>query len=156
MEAKGYTLLELLFTLSIIAILSLSTMVSLSYFTKKNEQQVIVDEIRTAVQFAKLQALNFGNQVVLSPLNSTNDWSKGMILVQFSKKNNKNETVYQWRWHHPHWLLEWSGVNSLNKITLSDRPLNAMSNGHFKLTNIHTKEHAVIVLNRLGRISIKS
>lgn len=156
MEAKGFTLLELLFTLSIIAVLSAVCGVSLSYFTSKNEQQVILDEIRSAIVYAKLQALSLGDQVVLSSLDNTNNWSQGMVLVHFNKKNNNKETLYQWRWHHPHWLLEWSGMNSYNKLILSNNPLTAMSNGHFKLTNIHTNEHLDIVLNRLGRIRIKT
>lgn len=150
MKKSGFTLIELLITLALIAILSLLSIASSTLFIRKNEQQVIVDEIRAAVQYAKLQAVNRGGEVFLSPLDQSLDWSRGVVLTEANKK----EILYQWQWHHPHWVLSWSGVRSSHKITFSNNPINSISNGRFQLTHVDAKKPINIVLNRLGRIRI--
>jgi len=156
MKLKGFTLIEILFSLVLLAILSLIGIASSSYFIQKNEQQIIVDELRTVLNYAKTQAVSRGNPVSLSPLDPTKNWSHGIVLTQFNKKFNKTETLYQWQWHHPHWVLEWSGISSSNAIVLSNNPINAISNGHFTLSHVPTNKSILLVLNRLGRLRHKS
>ncbi|MFI4955450.1 MAG: GspH/FimT family pseudopilin [Gammaproteobacteria bacterium] len=155
MEIKGFTLIELLFTMILFATLAFLGVASTSYLMDKNEQQTLTDEIRSAVQYAKIQAIVLGNPVCLSALDPNFNWSKGMTLTRLSKKTNEKELLYQWQWHHPHWIVAWSGINSPRKIIVSNNPITAISNGQFRLTNIQTKVEVVLVLNRLGRIRLK-
>ncbi|MGL5742497.1 MAG: hypothetical protein ACRCXC_08075 [Legionella sp.] len=64
--------------------------------------------------------------------------------------------IYYWQWHHPRWILNWSGVSSKDKIIVSNTPYQAISNGHFTLINRHTNEQVMLILNRLGRIKVSN
>jgi prepilin-type N-terminal cleavage/methylation domain-containing protein len=156
MNLRGFTLIEVLFVVMMIAVLSLIVVTSASFMIHKNERQTLVEEIRTAIQYARMQAISLGHPVSLIPLDTELNWSKGMMLTQNNSKTNKTDTLYQWQWHHPHWSITWSGVNSPNKITLSNNPINAISNGTFVLFDTYTKERVAIILNRLGRIKVVS
>jgi prepilin-type N-terminal cleavage/methylation domain-containing protein len=156
MKIKGFTLLELLITLVLLVTLSTLSVVSYSYLLRKNEQQTIVDELRTAVQYAKIQALILGHPVTLAPLDASLNWSNGLVLSSWNKKTNKMEVLYQWQWHHPCWSLTWIGARSTDKVIFSNNPASAISNGRFTLMNPETHKTVVIILNRLGRIRIGS
>lgn len=154
MKIKGFTLMELLITISVFVVLSIIGIASYAYLLQKNEQQTIVDALRTAIQYAKIQAIIHNNPVYLVPLEVTGDWSKGMALNFLNKKTNQTELIYQWKWNHPNWSLSWSGVNAANRISCANNPTQAISNGHFNLINKQSKEHVTIILNRLGRIKV--
>lgn len=151
-SSKGYTLLELLITLTLIACLLFVSVTAYTYLSGKNEQQVLIDEITTAVQFARIQALIQKNSVSLAPLDVSLNWSKGMVVNVWSTKTNKFEKINQWQWNHPHWHLAWTGARFSDKVIFSNNPVSAMSNGHFTLTNVQTRQKIVLTLNRLGRI----
>lgn len=152
MKLKGFSLIELLVILTIITTLTLIGITSYSYLIHKNERQTLVDEIRTAIQYSKMQAIRLGHPISLSPIDKESNWSKGMILTQNNSNKNKTDLLYQWQWHHPQWNIKWAGVNSPDKITFSNNPVSAISNGKFILFDSYTKERVVIILNRLGRI----
>lgn len=156
MKIKGFTLIEVLITLIFLTGLFLLSIFSASFLTYKNERQTIIDEIRTAIQYAKIQATTLGHPVYLVPFDVSLNWSKGMTLIQYNNKKNTSALLYQWQWHHPRWNITWSGVGRPNKIILSNNPVRAISNGQFVLFNSYTKERVVLVLNKLGRVKIKS
>lgn len=156
MKIKGFTLIEILITLICFVGLSLFSVISASFLKYKHEQQIIVDEIKTAIHYAKIQAVVRGRPVYLVPFDQEDNWSKGMKLTQYNDNKKAMDVLYQWEWHHPRWSITWNGVSSLNKITLSNSPGSAISNGKFVVSNPYTQEHMIIVLNRLGRIKIKS
>ena len=154
MSREGFTLIEMLFTMILFVGLTVIGLGSYFNFTKKNEQQTIIDELRTAIQFAKFQSIVLGNSVFLSPVNSSLNWSNGMILTTLDRKLNKSKLIYQWQWYHPGWSLNWVGAGSTNKITFSNNPVQAISNGRFSLINKYTHQRVEIILNRLGRIRV--
>ncbi|STY29418.1 Tfp type 4 fimbrial pilin related signal peptide protein domain [Legionella wadsworthii] len=156
MKIKGLTLIELLVTSSLLLSLSIIGISSYFYFMKKNEQNALIDEIRTAVQYAKIQAILSGKPVYLSPLDATSSWSKGMVLKSINKRNKNLELINQWTWNFPRWDLHWIGVRSTNSITFSTYPGQAISNGHFILTNKKTHEQIKIILNRIGRVKVSN
>lgn len=148
MKLNGFTLLEALITLAILSVLTLICFSSGSFLIHKNEGQIIRDEIETAIQYAKIQAISLGRPVALSPLDKEQNWSKGMKLTL---ENNK-DILYQWQWHHPLWNIMWSGAHSANKITISNSAVTAISNGKFALSNSYSRQNITIILNRLGRV----
>ncbi|HRD68570.1 MAG TPA: prepilin-type N-terminal cleavage/methylation domain-containing protein [Legionella sp.] len=148
---KGFTLIELLLSLTIAIFLILSTTNSLSGLLVRNEQQILIDEISQAVNYAKLQSVVLGHKVILSPIN--NNWSAGMNLYDINIP--KRVLIYHWEWDHPSLRVDWSGVNQDKTIIFSNNPLDGISNGTFRIINIQTKKQTQIVLNRLGRIKVK-
>jgi Tfp pilus assembly protein FimT len=156
MKIKGITLLELLVTMLLLFGLSIIAIASYAYLLQKNEQQVIIDELKSAIRYAKIQAIIRGIPVSLIPLNNSLNWADGMVLSTLNKKTNKMELIYQWQWRHPYWRLDWSGVNTLNKISFSNNPTQAISNGRFTLINTKNHKQVAIILNRLGRIRISN
>ncbi|KTD15618.1 Tfp type 4 fimbrial pilin related signal peptide protein domain protein [Legionella gratiana] len=156
MKAIGFTLLELLITMTLVVALLMISISSYSYFIKKNEQQVIIDELRTALQYAKIQAMILDKPVFLVPLDTSMNWSKGITLNYLNKKTNQLELIYQWQWNYQHWSLNWVGVSSKDKIIFSNNPTQAISNGRFNLINNNTQEQMTLILNRLGRIRVSN
>jgi type IV fimbrial biogenesis protein FimT len=156
MKKNGFTLIEALIALICFAGLSLFGVISASFLKYNHERQVIISEIKAAIQYAKMQAITRSSPLYLTSLDQSHNWSNGMKLVQYNSAKNTVELLYQWEWHHPRWNITWNGVRSLNKIILSNNPISAMSNGKFVVFNAHTKEQVVIVLNRLGRVNITS
>lgn len=153
--AKGFTLMELLFTLFLISVILLFGVISFTSLVSRNEKQVILDEISVIVHYAKIQAINSGNTLYLSSLDKTANWSKGAQLIRVIHRSNQPSILYQWQWYHPHWIIKWSGITSSEKIVIAPDPLRAISNGHFNVINPSTKEEIVITLNRLGRVKIE-
>lgn len=154
MKIKGFTLIELVITLAIITGLAVLGLISSYLIVKKNERQILIDEISNAVQYAKIHAVLLGTTVYLVPLDDDLNWSKGAILKKLDVKKNKMVQVHHWQWHHSNWKVTWSGVNATDKILVSNNPMKAISNGHFDLYNVYTKEVARIVLNKLGRLKV--
>lgn len=152
-SVKAYTLLEVLVVLIILVILSLIGLGFSSAFREKNQQQIILDEIKTAIHYARIQAVLYGHPLYLTPLNEHQDWSEGAMLYYLN--NGAMETLYQWQWKHNNWHIAWSGVNSANTITFASNPSNAISNGKFIITQTRTQEQKILVLNRLGRVKVE-
>lgn len=154
MKIRGLTLLELVITLAIFTGLVLIGSKSFIFLTQKNERQILINNIKTAVQYSKIQAIIIGKSVYLTPLNLTENWSKGMMLVSFNEITKKMDVIHQWQWNLRYWNVNWIGVDSVNRIGLSQSPSHAISNGKFILDNWHTHEKVMITLNRLGRVKI--
>lgn len=154
MKIQGFTLIELVFTMTMVIMLVLISSVGLSYLHQKNEQQTIVDELKAAVQYAKTQAIMLGHPVFLTSSDPSLNWSKGMTLNHFNSHSNKTEMIYQWEWHHRHWRIQWAGINSAKSLVFSNNPISAISNGRFIITNLRNQDHLEIILNRLGRMRI--
>jgi len=154
LNKKGFTLIELLTVVGLIITLSLIGLGFWSPLIRKNQGQALVDQIKMTVDYARQQALNRGHPVYLTPLNNTVDWSTGIQLSELNYRTNQLELLYQWQWDSKQWTVNWHGLNSAEKITLSNNPLTAISNGRFNLINKVTKESISLVLNRLGRVRI--
>lgn len=152
MKINGFTLFELLITMALLATLSVIATSSYSYFLRKNERQIILDGLRSSVHYAKIQALTLDTTVFLTPLDDSLTWTNGIMVSTKNKKTHNMKKLYQWQWHHLQWELNWVGARAGNRITFSNDPAKAISNGHFILKNTNTGEETIIVLNRLGRV----
>ncbi|MBA2649043.1 MAG: prepilin-type N-terminal cleavage/methylation domain-containing protein [Legionella sp.] len=152
LRIKGFTLIELLFTMTILSVLTLIGTASFGLLKQKNEKQVMYDEIKTIVYYAKLKAIQLGSSVNLVPVDPELDWSKGMLLIQVEKKTNQKRRIQHWEWQHPNWHITWKGFQSSKQITFSNTPARSMSNGQFILQNKTRDDKLLILLNRLGRV----
>lgn len=154
MKNKGFTLIEILVTLGVVLSLALACSISFNWFTRKNEQAVLLNELSAAIQSARMLAVSSGHPLTIEPIEGL-DWARGYALTRFNSKTKTNEFVHHWKLLHPYWGLQWSGAGGINKIIVSPDPINAISNGTFTLTNYRTHECKKLVLNRLGRLKIK-
>lgn len=121
---------------------------------QNNERETLVNSIKTAIQYSKIQAIHLGHPIYLLPFGSNENWSRGMVLADLNRKSNKTELIYQWQWSSNSWNINWKGVDSNYRIIISNIPNRAMSNGKFILNNRRTNEKVVVTLNRLGRVRV--
>ncbi|HAT9193912.1 TPA: pilus assembly protein, partial [Legionella pneumophila subsp. pneumophila] len=152
MKITGFTLLETMLTLALL--LGLLLLGSWSFFSliQSNERESLVNSIKTAIQYSKIQAIHLGHPIYLLPFGSNENWSRGMVLAKLNRKSNKTELIYQWQWSSNSWNINWKGVDSNHRIIISNIPNRAMSNGKFILNNRRTNEKIVVTLNKLGRV----
>ncbi|CAM2874542.1 GspH/FimT family pseudopilin [Legionella worsleiensis] len=155
MKIKGFTLIELSIILIVMVGLALISFGTSSQLISKNEQQTLTDQIKSIIQYAKIQAINLGHSVSLAPLDASSGWSKGIVLTQFNKNTTKEEVLYQWQWNYHYWTVDWIGVNSTHKIILAPDTAHGISNGTFTLSNIRTSEKIKLIVNRLGRVRVE-
>lgn len=153
---KGFTFLELLITLSVVLILSIIGITSYSSLRQKNELQVIEDELKTVIHYAKIQSIILDKSVSLSPSSSSLNWAKGIKLSALNKKTGELKLLYQWQWQHPRWHITWRGVHSSNSLNFSKHLTHAISNGQFIVVNLDTHQKVIMILNRLGRIRVNN
>lgn len=146
MKQNGFTLIEWLICFAVCSILVCISFASWIQLRQKNEQQLLIAEIKTAIHYAKLQAMSHGSSLMLSPQASNQDWSKGIKVMK------GHQLMHQWNWQNSNWDLRWQGAGGTNHIMISGSVSHAISNGRFILTNKNTQEQVILVLNRIGRI----
>jgi prepilin-type N-terminal cleavage/methylation domain-containing protein len=144
---KAFTLIEVLAGLSIFAILLFFAIPFERSLHQKNRIQIVQDEIRGAVRYARAQAIITGNNIILKPLQDSADWSKGIRM--FAAANG--ELIHEWHWNFPGIHVAWQGFQSSHYLLFSaDASQNAV-NGSFWIES-ESQRVVKIVLNKLGRI----
>jgi prepilin-type N-terminal cleavage/methylation domain-containing protein len=144
---NGFSLLELLICLSIVTILLLGSISSTQPLITKNNREILEDEIKGAIEFAKLQSLFSGQDLVLTPFSNNKDWSDGMRLYR------DKEILREWHWPSRHITITWQGFHSDNYLLFSSDINSNTLNGTFKLTD---SDHNLskLIVNRLGRVRV--
>lgn len=90
-KSKGFTLLELLITLGIIAIASGLAIASMSALMDDSDGENYAREFVKTINYSRLQAVSSGQTVTLCPLVSgtcSSDWSKD-ITIFIDANNNR-------------------------------------------------------------------
>ncbi len=114
---------------------------------QKNQMQVIQDEIKSAIRFAKMRALIEGKNLMLMPLSTSNDWSGGMQL----RVDNRAPPLFVWHWSSPQIQVNWHGFQSHHILYFAvDNNRNA-TNGYFLIQSA-TQPTIKLIVNRLGRV----
>lgn len=152
MKNSGVTLLEFLFVLAILAILSLVGVRAYSGLTEHNELTALTDTLKNAVHYGRIQAITLGQTTYLMPIDARSDWQHGIQLMRQTHANGAYELLYQWPWHTRFWNIHWSGVHGTALIKLSPNPDKAMSNGTYTITQVYSGRQIKLVLNKLGRL----
>jgi len=154
LKLRAFTLIELLLSLSILATILFFTIPFESSLHQKNQVQVIQDGIKGAVRYAKTQALISGSNIILTPLQNTNDWSDGMLLCMDNAKHRcipDDKLIHEWHWLSPGIHVGWRGFQSRHYLLFSaDASQNAV-NGSFTIKS-NSKYAVKLVINKLGRI----
>lgn len=123
---------------------------------QKNQVQVVQDNIKSALRYAKMHALTTGHRVILTPLQHSNDWSDGMLLFLDNAKHRytpDDTLIHEWHWQSPGIEVTWKGFQSNHYLLFSaDVSQNAV-NGTFFIKS-DSNSIAKIVINKLGRIRL--
>lgn len=149
-SSKGISLLEILIVLPLICGLFFCASQVIDFYQNKHTGMVY-DELKMAVRFARMQALEKGVPFALNPLTEQN-WSSGIRLFVDNKNHQysaKDDLLYQWQWGFKDVQVEWKGFRSEYYLIFSPLIRQASSNGTFIVKNTRGIEKK-IVINRLG------
>lgn len=150
----GFTFIELCITLFLLTLIGYFSYSSIAAVYKKNQWQVLVDEAKGAISFAKIHSM-LGNQpLVLSRLPGSTEWADGMLLFVDNKEHEYRfgvNIIHEWHWHKSNIHVEWHGFQSKTSLIFSSDLRKSTCNGRFLFTS---PSHASTTLwiNRLGRV----
>ena len=154
LTSRAFTLIELLLSLTLLAILLFFAVPFASSMHEKNQIQVIQDDIRSAIRFAKTQAMISGNNILLTPLPDSNDWSNGMLLFVDNPKHHytaDTQPLQKWQWFSSGIQVTWKGFQSSHYLLFSADLSKNATNGTFIIRN-QSQIRVKLVVNRLGMV----
>ena len=154
---SGFSLPELLLSISILMILFLACTPSTTAITKKNQMEVLSHDIISAINFCKVQALATGNELMLTSLSGTKNWSAGMVLAINNTKHicaSDTKILRQWHWCAVDILVLWRGFQSQNYLIFRPNIANFSLNGSF-IISTHSDKYIKLTINRFGRIRVE-
>lgn len=153
----GVTLIELLVCLAIMGMIGWLAMPFSPSFYQKNQLHVIVDEMKSAIRYAKLQAIIRGKYVILTPKADLNNWSSGMALYMENAtahpwSTSRGELIYEWTWPSTGTHIVWHGFQSNDYLRFAPELSQSAVNGSF-LIDINHQHQIKLMVNRLGRVT---
>lgn len=156
--SAGFTLIECLWVLFIIGVLSCFTFFSMTGLLQKNQFQVIADDIKFAVHMAKIQSLVHMHPVILGPpCGHHQDWSKGMVLLLDNLEHHcisQTQIIREWHWDHPGLEVHWRGFESKDYLRFTPDIARRSVNGYFLIKNL-SHDPKRVVINRIGKVRVE-
>lgn len=161
-QQRGYTLLELLFTLTVLLILSTLALPSFSSMLRRTQGETLMYSLISAAQLARSSAVMRSESVVFcassNQLSCGNDWTKGAMV--FADPNNnrqldRNESLLSTLPATP------KGSSLVMRAALNKQYLRYMSNGLLENTagsfvycpaNAMERDARNLIFNRTGRL----
>lgn len=92
---NGHSLLEIIFVISIMTIIAFAGIPNIKKIMIKTDQEIALDRLRNAIQFAKNEAFNQNKMLTLCPSQNQSScsyadtWDSGFILFENPKKENQ-------------------------------------------------------------------
>lgn len=154
-KTKGFTLLELLICLSIMAIIGFFSLSSWRCFQESNEIRIRESSIKEAILYAKQQSFILKKKLVLAGLHN-GDWSTGLIL--FIDKGDHHyvsseQLIRQWQWSSTLVHVHWKGFYSKEYLLFAPDFRQSALNGQFEISG-EEGGSVILVVNRLGRVRV--
>lgn len=149
---RAFTLIELMITVALLAIVSSIAIPNFADFVERNRQHAIRDEMLSALQYARAYAVMSGGAIELCASGNgeacQTDWSSGwMIRSLRSEMTHRHSRLAR---DNP---LRWSGFS--NDIVFYTNGTSPSSNGFFY--QCHDKRVSwQVILSRQGRIRLGS
>lgn len=153
-KKPGFTFLELLLTLSLITILSLTAIPTWQTFTQHTQATLMQEQLLRAIQFTRTAAIFQRSRVMLCGSRNQKtcdaEWSAGFIALA------EKDVLYHWQTLTTAGTLFWRAF-PLHHPTLDFLPtgLPNAENGTFWFCLTHSKRIAwAISLNQVGRVRL--
>ncbi|HEX8596816.1 MAG TPA: GspH/FimT family pseudopilin [Pseudomonas sp.] len=80
-RAKGFSLIELLITVSLVAVLAVIAIPSFSAAIKNSKADTEVSDLQRALNYARLEAINRGVSTQVSPVAAGSGWGADLKVV---------------------------------------------------------------------------
>jgi len=84
----GFTLIELMVTIAIVAIMLVVAAPSFRNFIRNSELTSLTNKLLAAINAARSEAMKYGQNALVIPANGGNDWTQGWIVFVDSNRNN--------------------------------------------------------------------
>ena len=153
-KIPGFTLIEVLLSLAILATVMCFSIPFASNLHQNNQIQARQDEIQAAIRYARTQSQLIGKNLILTPISNSNYWSNGMRIFVDNPQHRYTPDVqilHEWHWSSPNLQIIWHGFQSNNYLLFAADSSRNATNGYF-LIQSQSQVILKLVVNRLGRV----
>ncbi len=158
---SGFTLINLLITLSISSLLISSGIPAITQTYYQQRANISYNELFTLIQFTRIQAVNYHSQAILCPtldnINCINDWNQ-QLMIFIDKNNdeikNKDEELLRVRTRlNTGEKIRWNASGSKRYLRFKSDGSTGNQNGRLSycLTKAKTLYAKQIIMYRSGR-----
>lgn len=157
----GFTLLNLLITLTIIGILSTAGIPSLQTALNHQQAKSHYEQLFTLIQFTRIQSVNYRGQVILCPTlnrrDCINDWNQELMVFVDNNddeiKNDNEELLQIKQALSPYEHLQWNASGSRRYLRFKADGSTGNQNGRLSYCLSRGEEiyAAQIIMYRTGR-----
>lgn len=156
----GLTLVELIITIGILAILATIAFPSLQNWQKESEARQIFTKIAPTLSLARSSALTYHTAISIcggTPAGCTGRWSEGMLTFTDLNHNGRIDTpadhILQYTPIELHYgNLIWRGAGARPHILFQASGLPLGSNGSLLYCGENSQYHRSVVLSMMGRV----
>jgi type IV fimbrial biogenesis protein FimT len=161
-HGRGYTLIEILIALCIVAILAQLSVGGFSTIAARSEQRSAIQTFISAIERARRLSVTLNRRVLICSIDveevCAKDWD-GKELAAFIDSNENRladtgeELVYRQPWNSQRTYVTWS--NWLGDATITYQPNGTVvSNGTLVLSDTNNTAFANLVINKGGRVRL--
>ena len=152
MKSCGFTLVELLITLTLASIIAVFGYGHWVEFVQKAQMQTQVNQILSALNFARNQAILTGEIITFCKSNDglgcSGDWSDGQVLLQAQKPIRVFNKI------PGDAALHYQGFASNDSILFQPLGFSHNQNGTFVYCSKNNKYSREIIISRAGRARV--
>ncbi len=156
-HSQGYSLLELLITLSISSILLTTGIPAFSDLIDTLQSKSDTQQLTVAIHLTRQQAVTHKQTTTLCPHQSNNecstDWASGLMIFSDNNSNGKRDTTEAVIRVLPEFkgTLRWASFGSNNYLRYTPNGFTLNQNGSFHYCTESSKHNRRITINRAGR-----